>query len=103
MFKLLSGEDDPKMETFEKYAIILSPEMRAQIEARLILVEDIQKVIEHAETSGERFINQENGHILAYFKPNVVTYWVEYTPSGNAYQIHDAYSHRMEFEGDASL
>jgi glutamate synthase (NADPH/NADH) small chain len=103
MFRLLSGKDDSKMETFEKYALILSPEMRARIEARLILVEDIQKVIEHAETSGERFINQENGHVLAYLKPGAVTYWVEYTPTGEAYQIHDAYSHRMEFEGDASL
>jgi glutamate synthase (NADPH/NADH) small chain len=72
--------------------------MRALLESRLILVEDIQKVIEHAETSGERFVNQESGHSLAYFKPNIITYWVEYSRSGEAYNVHDAYSHRMDFE-----
>jgi glutamate synthase (NADPH/NADH) small chain len=77
--------------------------MRTLIESRLILIEDIQKVIEHAEMTQERFIDQETGHMLAYFKPNLITYWVEYAPDGDGYQVYDAYSHRMEFEGDASV
>mgnify|MGYP007116720007 FL=1 len=89
-------------ESYEKYTLLLSPEMRALIEDRLILVEDVQKVIEHAETSAERFINQENGHTLAFFKPNLITYWVEYSQEEDRYLIHDAYSHRMELEGGDS-
>jgi glutamate synthase (NADPH/NADH) small chain len=103
MLQLLAGKDQFQVKSHEKYSLIMSSEMRALIESRLILVEDIQKVIEHAETTRERFIDQESGHTLAYFKPNLITYWVEYTPEENGYQIHDAYSHRMEFEGDASV
>lgn len=102
MLKVLSGKDQFEVESYENYPLVLTPEMRTRIESRLILVEDIQKVIEHAETSGERFINQDNGHSLAYFKPNLITYWVEYTRANDAYQVQDAYSHRMDFVGDAS-
>ncbi|NTV35553.1 MAG: (Fe-S)-binding protein, partial [Anaerolineaceae bacterium] len=102
MLKLLSGKEPYEVESFENYKLILTPEMQARIESRLILVEDIQKVIEHAEISGECFVNQENGHALAYFKPNLITYWVEYTQEDNAFRIFDAYSHRMDFEGGAS-
>lgn len=103
MLQLLAGKDQIQVKSYEKYSLILCDEIRSLIESRLILIEDIQKVIEHAETTQERFIDQETGHLLAYFKPNLITYWVEYTPEGNSYQIHDAYSHRMEFEGDASV
>jgi len=77
--------------------------VRAKMESRLILVEDLQKVIEHAETSGECFLNQETGHLLAFFKPNLITYWVEYTRQGETYLVHDAYSHRMQVGGDTSI
>ncbi len=103
MIKLITGKDQIQVETYEKYEVILSQEMRDLIESRLILVEDIQKVIEHAETSHEFFVNQESGHALACFKPNLITYWVEYSKSGGSYLIHDAYSHRMEIEGDGSI
>lgn len=102
MSLLLSGKDRSQVETYEKYQIILSPELRSLIESRLILVEDIQKVIQHAEETHEAFINQENDHRLASFKPNLITYWVEYSKSGEKYQIHDAYSHRMNLTGDGS-
>ena len=102
MEKIIAGKDQLMPESYEKYTLLLSPEMRALIEDRLILVEDVQKVIEHAETSAERFINQENGHTLAFFKPNLITYWVEYSQEEDRYLIHDAYSHRMELEGGDS-
>lgn len=102
MTLLLSGKDRSQVESYEKYQVILSPELRSLIESRLILVEDIQKVIQHAEETHETFINQENGHKLASFKPNLITYWVEYTTTGEKYQVYDAYSHRMNLTGDGS-
>jgi glutamate synthase (NADPH) small chain len=91
------------VETYDHYQLILSDEIRNRLEDRLILVEDVQKVVEFAETSGMKFLNNENGHVLSYFRPNLITYWVEYTPEDGGYRIHDAYSHRMEFEGDSRL
>lgn len=87
------------MESYENYPLLLDPEIRAVLENRLILEEDVQKVIEHAETSGEKFVNRENNHTLASYKPNLITYWVEYTVENKVYRIYDAYSHRMVLEG----
>ncbi|MEW6402288.1 MAG: pyridine nucleotide-disulfide oxidoreductase/dicluster-binding protein, partial [Chloroflexota bacterium] len=87
----------PEQGSFESIRLILPDTVQKQIEDRLILVEDIQKVIEYAERTGKRMFNSSTGHYLAYFKPTSVTYWVEYTPQDNGtFLIHRAYSHRME-------
>ena len=86
----------PEPQDFENIRLILPEAVQQMIEDRLILVEDIQKVIEYAERTGKRMHNASTGHYLAYYKPTSVTYWVEYTPQKNAFLIHKAYSHRME-------
>ena len=86
----------PEQQPYEAIRLILSEAVQQTLEARLILVEDIQRVIEYAERTGKRMYNASNGHYLAYYKPNTVTYWVEYTPQEGAFLIHKAYSHRME-------
>ena len=86
----------PDQQAFESIRLIIPEPVQQIIEDRLILVEDVQKVIEYAERTGKRMYNTANGHFLAYYKPNTVTYWVEYTPQEGAFLIHKAYSHRME-------
>ncbi|MHB8086609.1 MAG: pyridine nucleotide-disulfide oxidoreductase/dicluster-binding protein [Anaerolineaceae bacterium] len=102
MIKLITGKEHPMTESYESYTLQLTPEIRAALEDRLILFEDVQKVIEHADTTGECFKNQQTGHTLAFFKPNLITYWVEYTHEGDAWVVHNAYSHRMDLEGASS-
>jgi hypothetical protein len=97
MLKELWSETMPDQEAFESIRLILPDEVLKQVEERLILVEDIQKVIDHAERTGKRMFNSSTNHYLAYNKPASVTYWVEYTPQENgSFLIHKAYSHRME-------
>ena len=87
----------PEQGSFEAIRLVLPEEIQKQVEERLILVEDMQKVIEYAERTGKRMFNNSSKHYLAYFKPTSVTYWVEYTPQGDgAFLVHKAYSHRME-------
>jgi Fe-S oxidoreductase len=78
----------------------LSEEVADRVDERLILEEDIRQVIAYAERTGNRFLNPDTGHYLAYHKPANVTYWVEYTPADDdgqdGYCVHNAYSHRME-------
>lgn len=99
MMKVIAGKDEVQVESYEQIPLILTDALRDSLERRMILVEDVQKVIEHAEKSGEFFMNQKNRHALAYFKPNLITYWVEYSKKGESYEVHDAYSHRMNFAG----
>ena len=77
----------------------LSPEVEAELDNRRILMEDLRQVIRHAEASGERLFNPHNGHYKAAYCPRKVTFWVEYTPAGEKYVVHNAYAHRMEVLG----
>ncbi len=95
--KEIWSESMPDQQDFEKIRLNLTETVKSQIEDRLILVEDIQKVIAYAEQSGNRMFNPTTNRYLAYFKPASVTYWVEYSPlEDGSFDIYKAYSHRME-------
>lgn len=93
----LWSETMPDSGAFESIRLVLPEDVEKQVEDRLILVEDMQKVIEYAERTGKRMLNNSTKHYLAYFKPTSVTYWVEYTKNDDgSFLVHKAYSHRME-------
>ncbi|MFN8381813.1 MAG: FAD-dependent oxidoreductase [Anaerolineales bacterium] len=97
LLKELWSETMPDTADFESIRLVLPDDVQKQVEDRLILVEDMQKVIEYAERTGKRMLNNSTKHYLAYFKPTSVTYWVEYTKQDDgAFFVYKAYSHRME-------
>jgi hypothetical protein len=100
MLKEVWGETTPFREKYESIHLILDDQTRKLLEDRLILVEDLQKVIEYAERTGEKFQHPQTGRMLAHYKPVQVTYWVEYSQQGDGFVIHNAYSHRMEIIED---
>ncbi len=99
LLKDLWGEDMADQAAYEAIKLIISDEVQTRLEQRLILIEDIQRVLEYAQRTGRKLFNRETGRYLAYFKPTAVTYWVEYVPQGDAFVIFNAYSHRMEVPG----
>ena len=86
------------MTTREQMSLSISEEIERLMEERGISREDVEKAIDHAETTGEKFINPSNGRSLTSHRPDRVTYWVEYSRVGEEYQVHSAYSHRMEMK-----
>ena len=100
LLKEVWGEDMEGPSTFETIQLVIADDVRARLEQRLILVEDIQRVIEFAERTSSKLLNRQTGHWLAHHRPNAVTYWVEYTQQGDAFVIHNAYSHRMQVVED---
>ncbi len=86
------------MNAYEQIRLHIPEEVERLMEDRRILREDLQKAIHHAETTGEKFINPSSGRSLTSLRPDRVTYWVEYSQSGAEYQVHSAYSHRMEMK-----
>ena len=86
------------MNAYEQIRLHIPEEVERLMEDRRILREDLQKAIHHAETTGEKFVNPSIGRSLASFRPDRVTYWVEYSRVGEEYQVHSAYSHRMEMK-----
>ncbi|HNU70216.1 MAG TPA: FAD-dependent oxidoreductase [Thermodesulfobacteriota bacterium] len=97
ILKELWGETMAEKEGYETMHLKMAEGLRKTLEQRQILDDDIRRVIDHAEKTGSRLLNQRNGHFLAHHKPASVTYWVEYSlqPGGNAI-VHNAYCHRME-------
>ena len=45
-----------------------------------------------------KFVDPSRSRSLASFRPDRVTYWVEYNRVGADYHIHTVYSHRMEMK-----
>ncbi|HML24685.1 MAG TPA: FAD-dependent oxidoreductase [Aggregatilinea sp.] len=89
--EMVSGQDE-----YERIELRMADEVRARLEDRLILIEDVQQVIAQAERTGSRLVNPATGHILAHYRPGAVTYWVEYALEGEAFVVFNAYSHRMD-------
>jgi glutamate synthase (NADPH) small chain len=86
------------MSAYEQIRLHIPEEVERLMEVRRIMREDLQKAIDHAETTGEKFINPSTGRSLASLRPDRVTYWVEYSGVGGDYEVHRAYSHRMEMK-----
>ena len=86
------------MTTHEQMSLSISGEVERHMEERGIGRDDVEKVIDHAEATGEKFVNPSNGRFLASHRPDRVTYWVEYSKVVEGYQVHRAYSHRMEMK-----
>jgi Fe-S oxidoreductase len=76
--------------------LFIPEEVRKILDDRRILIEDITKVIQYAEETGNRLKDTKTGRYIAYFKPVAVTYWVEYSPQEEGFLVHNAYSHRLE-------
>jgi Fe-S oxidoreductase/thioredoxin reductase len=101
MLKSIWGEETAGQSASESIRLVLSETVQQRIDARLILIEDIQQVLAYAESSGNRLKNPHNGHLVAHYRPNSLTYWVEYAPQDGAFEIFNAYSHRMEIQEGA--
>ncbi|HTZ19155.1 MAG TPA: heterodisulfide reductase-related iron-sulfur binding cluster, partial [Dissulfurispiraceae bacterium] len=78
------------------FELCISQEISTVLEKRMILVEDVQKVINHAESTGIKIKDGKTGRFIAHYKPVSVTYWVEYSHHDSGFEIHNAYSHRMQ-------
>jgi len=92
------GEEMESHERPSAIRVTMSADVLELLETRLILMEDVQQVIDHAERTGRKLLSQDNHHWLAHYRPGEVTYWVEYTREGDQYVVHRAYSHRMKLE-----
>jgi len=89
-------EEVAEMEPHRRLKLVISPQVGEELEQRRILIEDVQKVIFQAEESGRKLVHPRTGHHLAGFRPYKAMFWVEYSPLEDGFEIHKAYSHRME-------
>jgi hypothetical protein len=97
----LWAEETLSMLPHEDIRLILTPEVEALLEKRRILLEDVRRVVGEAERGGRALAHPQTGRLKACYRPFRTTIWVEYTPTPEGYQVHAAYSHRMDVLGEA--
>lgn len=68
------------------------------LEARMILLEDVEATLAEAEGARSYLQDAQSGQRVASLKRGAVTYWVNYSPGEGAFLVHNAYSHRMDIE-----
>lgn len=94
------GENGTKISAeHESINLLISDEVFRAIDRRRILKDDIRKAINYAEKTGNKLRHKESGNYLAYYQPENVTFWVEYSVAGDIFSVHNAYCHRMKIVG----
>lgn len=91
-----------EVDPFEDVEVTFSETASANMEERRILKSDVQKVLLRVRQGGQRFVHGETGHLLASYRPVVVTYWVEFEERNGGYFVHNTWSHRMHIKGERS-
>lgn len=91
--------DEVNMEHGEcRVKLHITPELRQKLNNEMILETDIEKVIEHCESSGRKIQLRESGHFTGHLQIGNMTYWAEYVPADGAFELINAYGHRMSIE-----
>jgi hypothetical protein len=78
----------------------ITDEVAEILDERHILDEDLKRVIQHAESTGEKLYQTDTDRFLSKLRVGDVTFYVEYSPVDKGYRIHTAYSHRFLLEED---
>lgn len=78
-----------------KIRLYISSGLKQKINSEMILEEDIEAVIDHCENTGRKILDPESGHFIGHMKVDNMTFWVEYAPRDDGFELFKAYGHRM--------
>jgi hypothetical protein len=70
------------------------------MDAGHILDDDVKRVIDHAEKTGQKLYEPGTDRLLSKLRINEAYFYVEYSPVSGGFKIHAAYTHRFFLEGD---
>jgi Fe-S oxidoreductase len=77
----------------------ISPELRKKIDKEWILTEHVEAVVRFCEKNGEK-VRIGSGDVFAgHLQQGKTTYWVIYRRKDAAFEVLNAYAHRMEISG----
>lgn len=84
--------------TEDEIKLMMSSEIREKLDSERILESDMKEVIMYCNKTKKRIRHLETGHYTGYKKIGNVTYWVEYRPVEDGFELINAYSHRMAID-----
>ena len=78
--------------------LAISPQLKRKLSDEMILETDIEAVIDHCERTGRKILDPASGHFTGHLKLGNMTYWAEYFPVAEGFELVNAYGHRMSIE-----
>lgn len=75
--------------------VCIAPELLNSLEARHILLQDVEQAVLGVEAKGRCFQDVQSGQCMGAWTPRHVTFWVQYSVTEQGYKVHDAWCHRM--------
>jgi len=93
---LWGEETDMDEQEYDKISLIMADKVKEKMDSELILTEEVKQVILSVEQAGNKVVDGATGNFVAHGQLGIITYWVEYTPRGDAYEVFNVYSHRMQ-------
>ena len=96
LLKKIWGEKMEAKPEKSKCSLIISPELREKINKMKVLEEEICEVIQFGETGQRRTFDPQKNTFLCYRELGYITYWVEYRPVGEQFEVVNVYTHRMK-------
>lgn len=83
-----------------KIKLYLSSDLKQKLSSEMILEEDVEAIVEHCENTGRKILDPKNGHFIGHMKVDNMTFWVEYAPKNDGFELFKAYGHRMSIVED---
>ena len=87
-------ESGPKKKIFLK----VSSRMKEVLNQKMILETDMETVVTHCEEKKKKIYDPESGHFTGHLKIGNATFWVEYKPAEEGFELVNGYSHRMSID-----
>ena len=99
---LLAEYWQEETEKREPMKLWISEELKRKLSRDMILESDMEEVIRWCEETGRKLRDPETGHLVGHKKIQNMTFWAEYLPREDGYQLFGGYAHRMCLEEDAT-
>ncbi len=84
----------------KKMNLWISEELKRKLSRDMILESDMAEVISWCEETGRRLKDPETGHLVGHKKIQNMTFWAEYLPKEDGFELFGGYAHRMCLEDD---
>jgi NADPH-dependent glutamate synthase beta subunit-like oxidoreductase len=94
---MLAEGTNAAMKTEERdMTVFIDEELSEKLSRDWILEEDIRKVLNACEETGQKVLDREKNCFIGHLKLGHLTYWAVYRPENNGFRLLNAYAHRMD-------
>ncbi len=98
-YSSMAQEEPPPLSAEAKaLKLDISDDVKALLDERHVLEDDVRRVIEYAESTGLKLYQPGTQNFLSKLRIYQAMFYVEYSKVKDAYKIETAYTHRFKLD-----